>query len=298
MRSMSGVLLVVLAAAGVAHGQTFDHVEILVGGYEMRVDGGDKPAGVWHSTGPVTIGKLKTGTFSVADCAAFSASSDGSLHENATAAWRFEITPTGVVRDAVTFKLRWLRFLDNAKSMTIPTHDVQLTLRPGESWLLDSAPVPPGAKTHNRRPCNVTLASLRVSVEPHPMEWLERRLIHADLWLVEQVSNGPERSQMVSVRGLPNRAIPFYFDRITDGAVSLDIYGRLTARPGTGMFSVTVETRGRLGDKDTSERSTAPSEIQLKLNEIVEIRLPKLGEAAGPFAARDFSIRIRARQLR
>src|SRR5688572_7755557 len=136
MRSIVvGGLLAVLAAARASHGQTFDHLEMRIGAYAMSHDGGDKPQGIWHTTGPVTIGKLWTGTFSVADCAAFSASADGSLRENATTAWRFEITPTQVIRDAVTFKLRWVRSLDTTKAMTIPTHDVELTLRPGESWL-------------------------------------------------------------------------------------------------------------------------------------------------------------------
>jgi len=40
------------------------------------------------------------------------------------------------------------------------------------------------------------------------------------------------------------------------------------------------------------------SDIQVKPAETVEIRLPMLGDGAGPFAKRAFSIRIRARQLR
>ena len=45
------------------------------------------------------------------------------------------------------------------------------------------------------------------------------------------MSDGTERSQPLSVRGLPNRPIPFYFDGIVDGSLSLDIFGRLVARP-------------------------------------------------------------------
>jgi hypothetical protein len=36
----------------------------------------------------------------------------------------------------------------------------------------------------------------------------------------------------------------------------------------------------------------------VKPEEIVEVRLPKLDAGAGPFSGREFSIRIRARQLR
>jgi hypothetical protein len=40
------------------------------------------------------------------------------------------------------------------------------------------------------------------------------------------------------------------------------------------------------------------SVTQVKPSETVEIRLPKLADSTGPFANREFSIRIRARQLR
>jgi hypothetical protein len=40
------------------------------------------------------------------------------------------------------------------------------------------------------------------------------------------------------------------------------------------------------------------SVVRLNTGEVVEIRLPKLATSAGPFSNREFSIRIRARQLR
>ena len=58
----------------------------------------------------------------------------------------------------------------------------------------------------------------------------------ADLWLVERLSNGTEaqRSQPLSVRGLPNRPCSFYFDSIVDANVTLDIYGILISRLESG----------------------------------------------------------------
>jgi hypothetical protein len=79
-------------------------------------------------------------------------------------------------------------------------------------------------------------------------------------------------------------------------AVSLDIYGKLRTQLDSGAIAVSVETRRRWNDRG-SWRSVE-SVIQVKPEEIVEIRLPKLDDSAGPFANRDFSIRIRARQLR
>jgi hypothetical protein len=50
---------------------------------------------------------------------------------------------------------------------------------------------------------------------------------------IRSASNGSEtqRSQPLSVRGLPNRPSPFYFDSIVDANVTLDIYGTLVPAP-------------------------------------------------------------------
>lgn len=310
MRVIPCCVLIVNLVAGVAHAQTFNDLQIQLGAYNLSDRGGEKPVGVWLGTGPVVIGRPTTGTFSVGDnCEGFTLSSvRGDVGENATTAWNVEVTPIRVVRDAVTFRLRWVRFaalrqqsdqvpLDSSKTFRLPSEDIELTLRPGESWPVDSVRVPSGAKMIDGRTCRGS-ASIRVSVDSHPSEGFERRLIAADLWLIERLSNGTEaqRSQISSVRGLPNHPIRFYFDRIVDGNVSLDIYGTLIARLETGAMAVSVETRCQWGENGP-ERSVQ-SVIQVKPEEIVEIPLPKLGDGAGPFGKRQFSIRIRARQLR
>lgn len=135
-----------------------------------------------------------------------------------------------------------------------------------------------------------------------PGEEDERRLVVADLCLVEQLSNGSEapRSQPISVRGLPNRPSRVYFDRMVDANVTLDIYGTLISRLESGVIAISVETRSRWapssGNLSGPQRSVK-SDIQVKPAETVEIRLPMLGDEAGPFAKRAYSIRIRARQL-
>jgi hypothetical protein len=310
MRVISCCALIVHMAAGLAHAQTFKDLQIELGAYTLTDNGGEKPLGVWRSTGPVVIGTTTTSTFSVGDtCDAFTVSSGGSLRENATTAWRIELTPVRVVRDAVSFRLRWVRFaalrqqldqvpLESTKAFRIPNEDIELTLRPGESWPVDSVRVLSDAKTIEGRACRGNAASIRVLVDNYPAEDLDRRLVGADLWLIERLSNGTEaqRGQIPSVRGLPNRPFRFYFDHIVDGSASLEIYGILIARVETGALAVSVETRSRWNDSGLWR--SVESAIQAKPEEIVEIRLPKLGEGAGPFATREFSIRIRARQLR
>jgi hypothetical protein len=314
MRAISCCLLVVHLAAGAAQAQTFNDLQVRLGAYTVSKDGGEKPVGVWFSTGPVIIGRPATSTFSFGNtCEAFAVSSDGSLREDATTAWKIELTPIRVVTDAVTFRLRWVRVaalrqqlnqlsLDAGKALGVPTDDLQLTLRPGESWPLDRVPVPSGTKTVEGRPCGST-SSLRASVDTYPWEEDDRRLVLADLWLVERLSNGTEaqRSQPLSVRGLPNRPFRFYFDSIVDANVTLDIYGILISRLETDALAISVETRSRWAPGSpnfSGPQRAVKSNIQVKPAETVEIRLPILGDQAGPFAKRAFSIRIRARQLR
>ena len=139
MRTIPWCLLIAHLAAGLAHAQTPNDLQVRLGAYTSNTDGGEKPVGVWFSTGPVAIGKRVTSTFSVGEsCDAFSVSSDGSLREHATAAWRIDVTPTRVVGDAVTFRLRWQMagMLGDRMSLefsdTFPRPDeIELTLRPG-----------------------------------------------------------------------------------------------------------------------------------------------------------------------
>ena len=318
---MRVILLCVLAVhigVGMAQAQTqtFNDVQVRLGAYSLTNNGGEKPVGVWFSTGPVVIGRPATSTFSFGNtCEAFAVSSDGSLRDDATTAWKLELTPTRVVGDAVTFRLRWVRVaairqqldrlsLDGDKGLPAPVNEVQLTLRPGESWPVDTVQVPSEAKTVDGRPCG-DAASIRASVDNYPWEENDRRLLGADLWLVEHLSSGTEapRSQPLSIRGLPNHPARFYFDSIVDGNVSLDIYGTLLPRLDSGVVAISVETRSRWGNSSDSREFRGPqrsvkSEIQVKPTETVEIKLPMLGDGAGPFAKRAFSIRVRARQLR
>jgi hypothetical protein len=306
MRTIPWCLLAAQLSAGLAYAQTPNDLQVRLGAYTSNTDGGEKPVGIWRSTGPVVIGKPVMSTFSVGDaCDAFSVSSGGSLRDGATAAWQIEVTPTRVVGDAVTFRLRWqmvvnqmhgnrlsLEFSDDAPR----SGDVELTLRPGESWLVYAL------RNIRGFSCGGS-SSIRVSVDHYPREEDERRLIVADLWLVERLPNGSEvqRSQPISVRGLPNRPTSFYFDSIVDANATLDIYGTLVFRPESGVIAISVETRSRWapGSRNFSgPQRSVKSNIQVKPAETVEIRLPTLGDDAGPFARRACSIRIRARQLR
>jgi hypothetical protein len=314
MRAMPWCVLIVHLAATAAPAQTLKDLQIRLGAYTSNKDGGERPVGVWFSTGPIVIGKRVTSTFSVGeDCEAFTVSSNGSLRKNASAAWSIELMPTRVVRDAVTFRVRWQmagmselgdryapelagRYSRELGTVVSPYDELELTLRPGESFPVYTL------RNISGYSC-AGVGSIKASVDGYPDEEDEHRLVATDLWLVERISNGGEvqRSQPLSIRGLPNRPFDFYFDGIVEGSALLEIYGTLIPRLENDAIDVALETRCRWPSGSPNivgPQRYVKSEAKLKPGETVEIRLPILSDDAGAFAKRAFSIRIRARQLR
>jgi hypothetical protein len=305
-----GVL--VLMSCGAANAQTSNDLQIRLGMYSLNPDGGERPGGAWFVTRPV-IGKPLQSYWSFGEtCEAWTVSSKPYAREDATVAWRIETTPIRVEKEAVTFRLRWVRVaplkqqleqlsFDDAKAPT-PTEDLELTLRPGQSYPVDSVRVPAGAKNVHGKPCGPS-ESIRVSVDVYPDADAERRLVVTDLWLVERLPDGSEaqRSQPLTIRGLPNRPSRFYFDSLVDGTSTLDIFGLLTASPESNTIAVSVDTRSRWAPEPrnvSGPQRFLNSKIEVKPAETVDVRLPLLGEESGVFAKRALSIRIRARQLR
>jgi hypothetical protein len=314
-RVMILMVFVQLIGAAVVRAQTGDELEVAVGVVNVQTNGAEELAGGFLSTGPVNQKGSGNGRFSMRPCGAFSieAEAEGAFAEGAITGWRVHITPLGMSGGAVKFRLQWVRALDSGREMSPKSEDIELTLRPGESRSLDSVSVPPDKNTG--RPCPIwgkrgerielSRVGLRVSVEYTPHESLERRLVGVDLWLIERMPGGGERSQSMSVRGLPHRDIPFYFDAITEKELSLEVLGHVAASPEAAVIAVQLQTRRHIGPAvfDWRDGKRAPtryvdSRLQLKPGETVEVALPQLEGSAGPFAARRYAIRIRARQLR
>ena len=218
-----------------------------------------------------------------------------SVEQDAYLGWAVEITPVRVADGAVTFRLSWARTREEGKASAQPRHDLELTLRPGESIPLDSV----------RRLCatqpKMVGASLRVAVGRFPDPDYDRRLLGVDLWLVEKLEDGTERSQPLSLRGLYHQPIPFYFESMTQGATALDLFGDVTIAPGDRTSEVKLVTRSRVSDPSQPPERSWPrgttATIRISPNEVVSVQLPKVTDPAA-FASRALSLRIRVRQLR
>jgi hypothetical protein len=298
MRSILCGFALLALAADVTSAQSSDMM-ISVSGFQLTAGGPEKAVGVTRGVSlyPNSFGRPTPAVFSMYGCGGFSVSPAGPFAENAIAGWRLEVTPIKVVETAVTFRLRWVRALDTGSGFSPASEDLELTLRPGEWRPLDSVPIPKGIKSLDGQPCAIKSGSLRVSVE---FKAFDRRLIGADVWLVERLRNGKEDSQLQSVRGVPHRDVPFYFDTVSSGAERFDFFGHLTGELGDGGLEIAVEVVRAKADRDQETGYQAArwfrSTIHVKPNETVEVALK--AEDTGELAGRMFALRIRAKQIR
>ena len=124
-------------------------------------------------------------------------------------------------------------------------------------------------------PATIKAVSLRVVAD---FPDFDRRLIGANVWLVERLPNGKEQSQLQSLRGVPHRPIPFYFDSVPDGTKRFDIFGKLVADPATGRHRVhrrDDQSAGRSGQDGYQSARWFKSTVHVKPNEIVDVALPR-----------------------
>ncbi len=301
------------------HAQSVDGLRIEVRVAVGRADGGDR-RNTGFTIDPANIGKTSRFAFSrLADVCGTHVGpepldagqgSDGTMKKLASA-WTVQVTPTGRAGGAVTFRMQWMRSRDNGKPSSV-SDDMQLTLGPGQSLSLDVMPQGPTAST----PPAVCTMYLSVAVEHVPEPDRDRRLLAVDLWLVDRLPGGTERSQPLSLKGLYNQPIPFYFDTLTEGAKTLDVFGDLLISPGERTSEIKITTRSRVSDLKPAQRpagypAEAPWPVQyvglktatLRLvpNEVVSVSLPPVGDEgadAAAFAGRNLSFRVRVRQIR
>lgn len=301
-----GMLLCLLALHRCVEAQTFDHLRIDMEGSRIGPDGGEQP-NTFMSTGPIVVGKTTSAGFAkLPDMCGLAVGP--TLQPGATFGWNVDVTPRKVDGEAVTFRVRWVRSRDEGRDSSSPAGDLEWTMRPGESLPLDVVALAPAA-TMPSEPCKARAMSLRIAVRVWPRTEEDRRLVVTDLWLIDRQPGGAERSQALSVRGLFNHPTQFYFDTVTEGGVSLDLFGEFRVAPDGKSMVMKLETRSRLTQNGRSSMilrdgammraRQVESVIQLKPGEVVAVELPRLSENdAGAFANRTFSIRVQSRQVR
>ena len=308
MTMFAALLTVPLFVSPMAEPQPLDDLQVTVRGLVVQSDGGEQGR-VFNSTGSIVIGKTTTSAIAMNECGHLSVSGGAYMLENPVNVWRIEVTPIRVQNRAVTLRLDWKRSMSGGKEQQTPVTTAELTLRPGESVPIDTVAVAPPAVKPSGRVCDARSVTIRAGVDNYPDAEQERRLIASDVWLIEKLTDGTERSQQAAIRERPHQPATFFFDTISDGGVSLDFFGDLMAAPRSDGIAIHLETRSRLiqggqsslilrqGNMMTAREVKA--DLTVKPGEVVDVALPRLSEnESGAFANRSFSIRIRSRQLR
>ena len=96
--------------------------------------------------------------------------------------------------------------------------------------------------------------TLSVAVEHCAGARPDRRLLAVDLWLVDRLPGGKERSQPLSLRGLYNQPIPFYFDTLTAGYEDTRRLRRPANLAGRTDLGIKITTRSRVVDLKPAQR--------------------------------------------
>ena len=176
---------------------------------------------------------------------------DGSM-KKVRSAWTIQATPIRQTGEAVTVRVQWTRSRDNGRPSTVGG-DTQLTLRPGQWLALDVMPQADEAAAA------CLSMSLGVGIVHWPEPDRDRRLLAVDLWLVERLPDGKERSQPLALRGLYNQAHPLQLRdaqrghedarrvrRSADLAGRCDGYQDHHAEPGDRLDAVAASAAARV----------------------------------------------------
>lgn len=317
MKSFTSTLALVAALSGTtasAGAQTTDHLSVEITATTIGIAGGEQPR-TFMSTGALAVGKTTSSAFAASDTicgfgAAPTLAAAG--RHGAVSAWNVNVTPTAVADDAVTFRVQWVRSRFQNRDTNAPAGNMTLTMKPGESMPLDLVQPSPAVRMPFEK-CGILATALRVGVKYWPPRERDGRLSATDLWLVERLADGSERTQLLTVRGQFNQVMPFHFEPLIDGEVSLDFYGTFTATPGDGVVAIKLTTRSRLVEGNTSaaivtdvlqdgnmmRAREVESIVRLAPGEVVAMELPRLGEnGSAAFADRAYSIRVRSLRLR
>jgi len=298
----AAVLLAVAPAFGAAAGA--DDVTILVRGNLIGASGGERPS-VWMNTSPLTIGRTQhIGIARMPTTCGLAVGPD--LAAGNVGGWTIDVTPQAVTGRAVTFRIAWERVGGDAA----PRVESTLTLEPGESAPLDVLPFPAALRTRLGSGCDVQAASLRVSLEYGTSPEYDRRLLETDLWLVEHLPDGTDRSRHTQVRGQFNVPTSFYFDDLGAGNDAFDVSGEFVARQTSGATDVSLEIRRRPSVSAPNSVSHITRSVRLTPGDVAAVEFPALdifGPAARASAStlamrvasvNALSLRIQTKQIR
>jgi hypothetical protein len=227
----------------------------------------------------------------------------------AVGGWYIWVTPLSVDGHRVTFRLIWERSPNGNTDAWNPGKEKTLTLERGQSIPLDVVSAPP--QRGSTPDCGSVATALHVGVVSLQPAERDRRLLSTELWLVERRSDGTERTQQQTVRGLFDQPMTFFFDGFDDADrdAAVEFQGRFVARPAPNGVALDLTTTARVVFSDTVlhvlnegtffRGREVESALRIAAEEIISVDLPRMAEnTTGAFQDRTYTLRVRSRQIR
>jgi hypothetical protein len=149
------------------------------------------------------------------------------------------------------------------------------------------------------------MGALMVGLDAHAPA--QARVASTDLWLVHKHPGGKETAQHLNVRGELGSPVPFFFDQERAGTAALDVFGRLTLRPGSreplalelSAQRVLVGVPGLNNPNELQTRGLGQIGIEIDPNSVISFVIPLgTGSDWAPFAGHSISLRIKSRLIR
>ena len=306
MRTFLVLSLVLCGGSAPAWAQTFPNLVVTVQGFNVSMDSGDRTR-VSNSSGPLAIGVETASLFGVDanNCAMSVGPANDRMVARLSSSpthWRVLFVPIAVQDEAVTVRVKWTRDRTNGAATPDVGGEATVTLRPDDTFPLDLLPASgPGW-------CRPTANGIRMKVGYSTLEF-DARLTTTDIWLIERLADGAERSQIITLRGVYFERTPFHFETLTDSDVSLDIFGTFILIPKGDTIEARFDIRAAVLEKGRAQtdwqdgnrfsaRRLTPI-VPVKTDDVAAIELPRISENnSGAFSNRTLSIRVRARQVR
>ncbi|MCC7042840.1 MAG: hypothetical protein IT183_03200 [Acidobacteria bacterium] len=279
---------------------------IRVSGQTVRGDGGESAGGYSVPADPSFGTHERALSIMPGGCGVSSAPY---VVNEAVGGWYIWVTPMTVEGNRVTFRLIWERSPNGNTDAWNPGSEKTLTLAIGQSIPLDVVSAPPqrGAAPD----CGSVATVLRVTVATAIPAERDRRLVSTELWLVERRSDGTERTQQQTVRGLFDQPLTFFFDAFDDESkdAAIEFQGRFVATPDAPGVALALTTTSRVVFPDTVlyvlndgtffRGREVESALRFTADEVVSVDLPRLADnATGAFQGRTYTLRVRSRQIR
>jgi hypothetical protein len=279
---------------------------ILVSGQTVRGDGRESAGGYSVPADPSFGTHERALSIMPGGC---EVSSAPYVINEAVGGWYIWVTPVTVEDKRVTFRLIWERSPNGNTDAWNPGKEKTLTLAVGQSIPLDVVSAPP--QRGSAPDCGSVATVLRVAVANSIPAERDRRLVSTALTLVERHSDGTERTQQQTVRGLFDQPVTFFFDAFDDQSkdAAIEFQGRFVATPGAGGVALDLTTTSRVVFPDTVlyvlsdgaffRGREVKSALRFTGDEAVSVDLPRLAEnATGAFQGRTYTLRVRSRQSR